>query len=105
MQPPVLLVVDADAVGIRTLERELVKRYATDYEVICLASAEEARARLEALAGGSTRVALVLAALSLGERESGELLASARRLHSHAKRALVISWGEWGGGCPVARRT
>ncbi len=96
MRPPVLLAVDADAEGIRTVERELLKRYATDYEVICLGSAEEAQARLEALADGSTRVALVLAALALGERESSELLASARRLHSHAKRALVVSWGEWG---------
>ena len=96
MQPPVVLAVDADAEGLRTVERELLKRYATDYEVICLGSAEEALARLEALAEGGAPVALVLAALSLGERESSDLLASARRLHSHAKRALVVSWGEWG---------
>ena len=70
MQPPVVLAVDADAEGLRTVERELLKRYATDYEVICLGSAEEALARLEALAEGGAPVALVLAALSLGERES-----------------------------------
>ena len=50
MRPPVLLAVDEDESGLRDVERELVDRYARHYEVVCLASAAEARARLEALA-------------------------------------------------------
>ena len=51
MRPPVLLAVDVDADGLRDVERELDDRYARHYEILCLSSAAEARARLEALAG------------------------------------------------------
>ena len=41
-------------------------------------------------------VALVLAAQVLDGATGTELLGEARRLHPHAKRALLIGWGDWG---------
>ena len=96
MRRAVLFAVDGDAAGLRDVERELLERYARDYEVVCLASATEARTRLGAFAEDGTPVALVLAAAVLAGGTGPELLADARHLHPHAKRALLIGWGEWG---------
>ena len=96
MRRPVLFAVDGDAAGLRAVEGELLERYARDYEVVCLASAKEAGTRLGAFAEDGTPVALVLAATVLAGGAGPELLADARHLHPHAKRALLIGWGEWG---------
>ena len=96
MQRPVLLAVDGDAEGLRNVERELLERYARDYEVVCLGSATEALRRLDELADAGEPVALVLAATALAGGTGTALLAEARLLHAHAKRALLIGWGEWG---------
>ena len=97
MHPPVVLTVDTDAVALRSTEAELRERYARDYEVICTASPDDARTRLEDYADSGTPVALVIAALSLGETRGTDFLADLPRLHPRAKRALLIGWGEWGG--------
>ena len=96
MRRPVLFAVDGDAGGLRAVERELLERYARDYEVVCLASATEARTRLGAFAEDGTPVALMLAAAVLAGGTGPALLADARHVHPHAKRALLIGWGEWG---------
>lgn len=61
---PVVLVVDDDPRALRDVERELRDRYTRSYRVICLASAGEALAELQALAVAGEDVALVLAAQS-----------------------------------------
>ena len=96
MRRAVLFAVDGDAAGLRAVERELLERYARDYDVVCLSSTKEARTRLAALAEDKAPVALVLAAEVLAGGSGPELLADARHLHPHAKRALLIGWGEWG---------
>ncbi len=98
MSVPVLLAVDEDSAALGVVERELVDRYARSYRVVCVASAEEARAELEALAAAGEDVALVLAAQWIGETSGGELLGSVRELHAHAQRGLLIEWGSWGAG-------
>jgi thioredoxin reductase (NADPH) len=93
---PVLVAVDDDVDALRDLERELRDRYARNYRVIVLRSSDEAYACLGALAAGGDEVALVLS----GQRLAGEtgipVLEAARRFHPHAKRGLVIAWGDWG---------
>ena len=95
---PVLLAVDEDARSLADVERELVDRYARSYRVVCVSSAEEAMAELEALAAAGEDVALVLSALWLSQTTGSELLSKVRVLHAHAQRGLLIDWGSWGDG-------
>jgi thioredoxin reductase (NADPH) len=95
---PVLLAVDEDASALGAVERELVDRYSRSYRVVCVSSAEEAMAELEALAAAGEDVALVLAAQQFGQMSGSELLGKVRTLHAHAQRGLLIEWGSWGDG-------
>ncbi len=55
---PVLLAVDEDPDALSDVKRELVDRYSRSYRVVCVSSAEEALAELEALKGAGEDVAL-----------------------------------------------
>jgi thioredoxin reductase (NADPH) len=93
---PVLIAVDDDVEGLRDVERELSDRYGRHYQVECVRAPLEARERLEEIALSDGDVALVLAAQWLPGMTGSELLDEARRLHPHAKRGLLVGWGEWG---------
>ena len=96
MPRPWLVAVEEDPQALDDLQRELRARYARDYGVECLGSAEAAVARLGELASSEEPVALVLAGQWLSGMTGTELLGEARHLHPHAKRGLVIEWGGWG---------
>ena len=96
MSDPVILAVDADPAGLAGIERELLDRYSRHYDVVCTASAAEARDRLTQLRESGNDVAVVLAGKEVDDPSCSELLAEVRRLHPHAKRALLVGWGEWG---------
>ena len=96
MLNPVLVAVEDDADALRDIERELRDRYARHYGVVCMRSPHEARARLEDFAAAGDEVALVLAGQQLSGTTGSELLDETRHLHPHAKRGLLISWGDWG---------
>jgi thioredoxin reductase (NADPH) len=95
MSAPALLAVDADS-ALGPVERELRGRYADSYRVICTPSPDEALAILARLSDAGEEVALVLAGQWLSETTGGELLERVRQLHPHAKRGLLVAWGEWG---------
>ncbi len=96
MSDPVILAVDADPAGLAGVERELLDRYSRHYDVVCTASAAEARDRLTQFRESGNDVAVVLAGKEVDDPSCSELLAEVRRLHPHAKRALLVGWGEWG---------
>jgi len=96
MSGPVLVAVDDDRECLSALERELGDRYSRDYRIVCTPSADDALAKLESLAEEGEEVALVLAGQWLPETTGSELLGQVRRLHPHAKRGLLITWGGWG---------
>jgi thioredoxin reductase (NADPH) len=96
MDRPVLLAVDDDEANLAAVERELKERYGRHYRVVCLSSRDAASALLDELATDEHDVALVLAAPSLSGRSGGELLDEVRRTQPHARRALLIEWGDWG---------
>jgi len=96
MSDPVILAVDADPAGLAGVERELLDRYSRHYDVVCTASAAEARDRLTQFRENGNDVAVVLAGKEVDDPSCSELLAEVRRLHPHAKRALLVGWGEWG---------
>jgi thioredoxin reductase (NADPH) len=96
MSDPVLIAVDDDAAELLGIEQTLRDRYGRHYRVECTRSPLEARAILEQLAAADDDVALILAGQWLDGMTGSELLGEARRLHPHAKRSLLIAWGEWG---------
>ena len=95
MPGPALVAVEDDRECLSELERELGDRYSRDYRIICTPSAE-ALSTLESLAEEGEEVALVLAGQWLTGTTGSELLGQVRRLHPHAKRGLLITWGGWG---------
>jgi thioredoxin reductase (NADPH) len=95
-RPAAALVAVEDQSGARLdLEQALRERYGRHYRVLALA-ADDAPGRLEALASEGTEVALIVAADRLMGRTGAELLADLHHLHRHAKRAVLITAGQWG---------
>ena len=96
MPGPVLLAVDDDPEALRAVESELRDRYSRDYTVMSEGSCRAAVGTLERLAEEGAEVGLVLAGQWLSGMTGVELLARVHQLHPHAKRGLLIEWGEWG---------
>lgn len=91
-----MLAVDDDADALRDIEETLRDRYGRDYRVEAFLSPLAARDRLDELAAAHEDVAVVLAGQWLDGMTGSDLLDTARRLHPHAKRALILHWGQWG---------
>jgi thioredoxin reductase (NADPH) len=93
---PIILAVDDDAWSIGHVSAELERRYDRDYHVVYSTSATDALEQLEKMRAAGGQVALVLADQWMPDLTGEELLARVCQLHPHAKRALLIGWGEWG---------
>ena len=93
MPLPVLLAVDHDQDALRGVETQLVQRYARNYRVECRRDADEALRTVTELAHAGEELALVLAGKSVLDTTGGELFEQVRRLHPHAKRALLVASG------------
>jgi thioredoxin reductase (NADPH) len=87
---PVLLIVDDGAQARGVVEDELRKRYGTDYEIVCVRSAEDPLRMLAKLREDRRRVSIVLAGPDINS--GTELLARVREFHSTAKRLLLADW-------------
>jgi thioredoxin reductase (NADPH) len=96
VSPPVLVAVEEDRNDLGEVERQLAQRYGRDYRIEAIDDAEEALRTVAGLAGEGAEVALVLVGKSLAVDEDARLLERVRRLHPHAKRALLIPFGDWG---------
>jgi thioredoxin reductase (NADPH) len=96
MALPVVLAVVEEPEALEAVETQLVERYAHHYRVECMPDAGDAVGRLQLLADDGVEVALLLAGQSAVEETDGALLDDARRLHPHAKRALLLAPNEWG---------
>src|SRR6188508_2010989 len=98
MSEPVLVAVDDDPDALKDVERELRDRYGRHYRVVAQSSSAAALTLLEDLSEGGQEVALILAGQWLEGMTGTDLLDRARRLHPHAKRGLLVAWGDWGDG-------
>jgi thioredoxin reductase (NADPH) len=94
--PAALVAIDNVPEALDRVERELRERYTNSYQVICTPSPDEALEILTRLSEDGEEVALVLAAQSFAGITGGELLERVRELHPHARRGLLVAWGEWG---------
>lgn len=97
MARPVILAVHDDRAALAEVEQALLERYATSYRVVCVSSADEARAVLAQPESSDDDLALVLAGQWLSGGSTGTaLLDEVWSMHPRARRALLIEWGEWG---------
>ena len=96
MSDPWLIAVEEDTEALADVEQELRERYGHHYQIECVRSPDDARARLQAAADANEDVALVLAAQWLEGMTGSDLLDESRRLHPNARRGLLIGWGDWG---------
>ena len=92
---PMLLAVDEDAEALARVERELDRRYGTDYRVVCLPSVATATAVLAGARTAREEVALVLADQWLAGTPGAEFLTRVPEFAPSAKRALLVAWGAW----------
>lgn len=92
MSFPLLIAVEEDRDVRSDVEAQLVQRYGRDYRVQSAGDPDEALRTLTDLADAGTEVALVLIGKSLA---GGDLLDQVRRLHPHAKRALLVPFAAW----------
>ena len=91
---PSLHLLHADA-GVRgELERDLRRRYGSDYDVHAYRSADDVLEALRRDADAGRRVAVVFSDES-PPGGSAELLAAVHELHPLARRVLLIGRGEW----------
>jgi thioredoxin reductase (NADPH) len=104
MTKQILLAVHDRAGELEMVQRELVSRYAADYEIICERSATSALQRLDALrAGGDARVLILFAAQEMSEMTGIEYLRRAHELHAWAQRVLLIPWGNRSASKPILK--
>jgi thioredoxin reductase (NADPH) len=98
-----MLLVTSDDESRGILDGELRRRYAADYEVVTTGSYEHARAILDGLRHWQRDVAMVLACYSPADRDGLGFLRRARSLHPSAKRAIVVTWGQFDSASAVFR--
>jgi thioredoxin reductase (NADPH) len=104
MAKPVLMVVHEQTPELSMLERELVGRYAGDYEIICEASTASALDRLDRLRmTADTEVIAVFAAHEMTGMTGIQFLQLAQQRHPQAQRVLLIPFGNRSASKPVLR--
>src|SRR5262249_19248741 len=94
-RPPVILAVDDDPDVIALIGDELQDRYGRSYQIRTARAVTTALELLSALRESGERGALILADQWLPDGTGCELLGQARDVFPHARRLLLISWGEW----------
>ncbi len=90
---PVLMAVCSQASDLEAVRHELQKRYAADYEIICVQAAEAALLQLDALRAADAPLVVLLSALDTGGATDIGFLERAHELHPHAWRVQLIPWG------------
>ena len=95
MAKPALFLIHEDEAVLGKLAADVDRRFDADYRILRSKSPREALATLEQLAATSEEVAVVIAAVWMGEMPGVDLLGAVRELHPGAKRVLLISRGDW----------
>lgn len=91
---PILLAVGDDAEILRTLTRDLRRRYRTRFRILRAPGGERAMATLRALAGAGQPVALVIADQGLATMSGLDLLARIRDLLRGTRTVLLTPYSE-----------
>jgi thioredoxin reductase (NADPH) len=100
---PVILVVDDQPDDRHALSRDLRRRFGGDYRILTARSGAAGLRRLDRLRADRTGVALLLAPDRMRPMSGIEFLGSCQRLHPHAKRLLLIAFGDTRNFDPMLR--
>ena len=100
---PILLAVHEQPRELEMIQRELVSRYAADYEIICEESVASALVRLDVLRVAGAQVLALFAAGEMSAMTGVEYLQRAHELHPRAQRVLLIPWGNRSASKPILR--
>lgn len=92
---PVMVIATVDSLSRRALGEELRRRYGADYEILECASHAHGRAVLEGLRRWERTVALIIASYGPDDRGGLDFLRRAYGYHPAAKRAVVVTWGDF----------
>ena len=102
---PILMAVDDHIQDLETVQRELLKRYGADYDVLANHSAASALRQLAEMRAAGAPVAILLAAREMDAMSGIAYLEQARQLYPHAKRVLLlphsIRWGDRSTSLPI----
>jgi thioredoxin reductase (NADPH) len=103
LSQPTIVVVDDDTDTLSVVEKELRRRYAADYRIICVRSAMTALQLLREAKATGGDAALLLADLWMPEMSGVEFLAQAHDLYPLAKRMLIIRWNDGSASAELLR--
>ncbi len=102
---PVLMAVDDHMQDLETIQREPLKRYGADYDILADHAAASALQRLDELRAVGVQVAILLAALEMDAMTGIDYLEQAHKLHPYAKRVLLLKhsvrWGDRSASQPI----
>ena len=101
MRKPILTVVDDQLQDLEMIRSELSKRYSTDYEIIAESSPAAALARLQELHATDAQVIALLAGCNMAEMPGIAYLDRAHDFYPHARRVLLIPWGNRSATKPI----
>jgi thioredoxin reductase (NADPH) len=105
MTKPILMAVDDHSHDLETIQRELLKRYGADYDVLAERSAASALQRLEEMRATDAQVAILLAAFEMSAMSGIAYLEQAHEPHPRAKRVLLLThsvrWGDRSASQPI----
>ncbi len=94
MRKPVLLTVDDDREVLRAVERDLRRKYASEYRVLRAASGTDALETLRELKLRNDVVALLLVDQRMPQMTGVEFLEKAVELYPEAKRVLLTAYAD-----------
>ena len=77
------------------LNRELSKRYGTDYQIVVCDRPAELEPKMRDLLAAGLPVALVIAGVGAQDQDGIEVLAAIRRIDPTALRVAAVRWGDW----------
>lgn len=100
---PVLFAVDDDPDTLAKIERELLRRYGSDYRVIATSLPGEALETLGQFEAKGERVALLIADQWMPGLTGVEFLIRAHGLHPTARRILLTAYGDTSATSPLLR--
>src|SRR5829696_2740469 len=92
---PLLLAVDSDSRQLGRIEGELQRSFGADFRIRGESSPEDAVRTLQGAHDRHERVAVVLVDDGIPDAARAEILAIARTLHPHARRALLVAAVAW----------